>query len=122
LLGGEEVCLSPGLAAFTLFHVALSLLGILSTIALSIAIYARYSRNLAGSWRRGYVITAALSVYFNVFVLIVQLFEKVPALKAAAPTQSEPPFNINQLTTLPVFVLLGYLGARNFLHEQLSAT
>jgi len=96
------------------------ILGILSLIALAFAIYARYFRRLVGAWRRTYVITAVLSLYFNVFVLIVQLFEKLPSLRAIAPTQSEPPFKIAQLLVLLIFLAFGYLGARNFRTDQPS--
>jgi hypothetical protein len=61
---------------------------------------------MAGSWRWVYVVSAAIALYFNVFVLIVQLFEKVPALKALAPTQASPPFKITQLIVLALFVIL----------------
>src|SRR5467141_1556180 len=71
--------------------------GILSLLALAIAIFARYGRHLAGLWRRTYAIMAVIALYLNVFVLIVQLFQKVPALKAIAPTQSEAPFKVTQL-------------------------
>ncbi len=54
---------------------------------LAIAIVARYALHLAGAWRRTYVISAAIALYLNTFVLVVQSFEKVPALKAMAPTQ-----------------------------------
>ena len=57
---------------------------------------ARYGRHPAGAWRPAYIITAVMALYLNVFVLIVQSFEEVPALKAMAPTQSEPPFAIVQ--------------------------
>src|ERR1700720_3400709 len=63
--------------------------GIVSLSVLAVAIFARYVRHLDGAWRRAYVITAVLALYFNVFVLIVQAFMKVPALNALAPTQSE---------------------------------
>src|SRR6267143_5534836 len=66
--------------------------GIVSLIVLAVAIFARYVRQLAGAWRGIYVVTAVIALYLNVFVLIAQLFQKVPALKAMAPTQSEPPF------------------------------
>src|SRR5882724_5758412 len=56
--------------------------GIVSLLALAAAIFARYVRHLLGAWRRTYVITAMVALYLNVFVLIVQLFLKVPALKA----------------------------------------
>ena len=88
--------------------------GIVSTVVLAIAIFARYGRKLAGAWRWIYVVTALLALYFNVFVLIVQLFQKVPALKALAPTQSEPPFQIAQLVTLVLFVVLTILAVRRF--------
>ena len=88
--------------------------GILSLLVMSIAIYARYGRNLADHWRWTYVVTAMLAFYFNVFVLVAQLFAKVPALKAIAPTQSEPPFGITQLSVLLVFVTLTIAATRRF--------
>lgn len=81
-------------------------IGFVSTLVLAVAILARYRFGLAGGWRRTYVITAMTALYLNVFVLIVQLFLKVPSLKALAPTQSEPPFQIVQLVTLLLFTTL----------------
>src|SRR6202165_1546173 len=52
--------------------------GVISLVVLAIAIAARYARHLAGGWRKTYVVTAALALYLNVFVLVVQSFEKVP--------------------------------------------
>lgn len=95
-------------------------LGILSLIAMPIAIYARYRRKLAGGWQRTYVVTA-VALYFNVFVLIVQLFEKEPALHALAPTQSEPPFLITQGLVFLLFILFGIFAARNFSREPHNA-
>jgi hypothetical protein len=89
-------------------------LGILSLIALTIAIVARYRFDLAGAWRRTYVVTAVIALYFNVFVLIVQLFEKVPALKAIVPTQSEAPLKMAQLAALSIFAFLGTKAAISF--------
>jgi hypothetical protein len=88
--------------------------GIISLIVLAVAIFARYTRQLAGAWRRSYVICAMTALYLNVFVLAVQLFEKVPALKAMAPTQSEPPFKIAQLALLALFIVLTVLSAVKF--------
>ena len=88
--------------------------GVISLVVLAIAILARYSRHLAGGWRRTYVIGAVISLYLNVFVLIVQLFEKVPALNALAPTQSEPPFKITQVVVMAIFVVLGIFAAKGF--------
>ena len=72
-------------------------IGIISLVVLVVAIFARYSRHLAGAWRWIYVVSAVVAQYFDVFVLIAQAFMKVPALKAIAPTQSEPPFLVAQL-------------------------
>jgi|SRR5208283_4025622 len=94
--------------------------GIVSLIALAVAIFALYARGLAGAWRRTYVVSAVLSLYLNVFVLIVQLFEKVSRLRAVAPTQSEPPFKITQLFALVIFVLLGILASKKFTKEQMQ--
>src|SRR5208283_4813222 len=76
------------------------ILGIVSMVALVLALLALYGRRLEGPWRSIYAISAVLALYLNVFVLIVQLFEKVPALKAIAPTQAAPPFLVAQLTCL----------------------
>ena len=53
------------------------------------------------------MVSAIVALYFNVFVLVVQLFMKVPALHELAPTQSEPPFAIAQLVVLLIFVGAG---------------
>jgi hypothetical protein len=94
--------------------------GIVSLIALSLAIYALYMRRLAGGWRRVYVIDAVIAQYLNFFVLIVQLFQKVPALKALAPTQSEGPFKVAQLGALVLFIVLGILATKRFRVDQLQ--
>ena len=77
---------------------------------LAIAILARYSFHMAGSWRWIYVVTAVMALYLNVFVLVVQSFEKVPALHAMAPTQTEGPFKIAQLVVLVLFIVLTMRG------------
>ena len=89
-------------------------LGIITIPILAITIYARYPKKLVGAWRRIYVVGALLTLYFNVFVLIVQSFEKVPALKALAPTQTELPFQIAQLVALGLFVILTIVGIVRF--------
>lgn len=89
-------------------------LGIISLIVLAVAICARYPRQLAGAWRWIYVVTAVIALYFNVFVGVVQSFEKIPALHALAPTQTEPPFKITQLAVLALFVLLGIFAVMRF--------
>ena len=88
--------------------------GIISLVMLAIAILARYGLHLAGAWRWIYVVTAVISLYLNVFVLIVQLFEKVPLLHDMAPHQSEPPFLVAQVVVLGIFVVLTVFAARRF--------
>lgn len=88
--------------------------GIISLVVLALAITARYSLHMAGAWRRVYVITAVIALYLNTFVLVVQSFLKVPALRAMAPTQAEPPFAMAQGLVLLVFVVLGTLAAKRF--------
>jgi hypothetical protein len=88
--------------------------GILSVILLTIAIVARYFRFLEGGWRKTYVFTAMTAQYLNVFVLIIQLFRKVPQLEALAPTQSEPPFAVTQLVVLVAFAVLTFRAASRF--------
>src|ERR1700761_8073453 len=61
--------------------------GIISLAILALASYALYSRHLSGAWANVYVIGAVMALYLNVFVLIVQSFQKIPALRALAPTQ-----------------------------------
>jgi hypothetical protein len=90
------------------------ILGIISLVILAVAIYARYPGHLAGSWRWIYVVGAILAQYLNVFVLIVQFFQKIPALKALAPTQTEKPFKLAQLLNLILFVALGVIAVIKF--------
>ena len=59
-----------------------------------------------------------IALYLNVFILIVQLYEKVPAMKAIAPTQSEAPFKITQLITLTLFFVLTVLATVRFRNER----
>ncbi|WP_212756820.1 hypothetical protein [Usitatibacter rugosus] len=88
--------------------------GILSLILLAMACVARYPKKMNGAWRGIFLFTAVASLYLNVFVLVVQLFLKVPALKALAPQQNEPPFLAAQGLTLVVFVAIGILSLKRF--------
>jgi hypothetical protein len=90
------------------------IVGIISLVVLAVASYARYGKRLAGGWRAVYVISAVVAFYLNVFVLVVQLFRRVPALAALAPTQSEPPFAIAQLGVFVLFIALGVMATKKF--------
>src|SRR3954451_22919505 len=84
------------------------MIGILSLVLLAIACIALYVMRLSGPWRWIYVLTALLSLYFNVFVLVIQSFLKVPALTALAPGNppSGPVFAVVQGIVLVFFVLM----------------
>ena len=86
----------------------------LSLVLLAVAVVARYVKGLAGSWRAIFVVTALASLYFNVFVLIVQLFLKIPVLHDFAPTQAEPPFAITQGVALIGSIALIVRALRTF--------
>jgi hypothetical protein len=92
-------------------------LGIISVPFLALTIFARYSGHLAGAWRWIYVIGAVICLYFNLFVLVVQLFEKVPILHAMAPTQTESPFKLTQLAVLMVSTVLAIVAVIRFRSE-----
>jgi hypothetical protein len=88
--------------------------GIISLVVLTVATIARYARHMAGAWRKTYVITAMIALHLNCFVLIAQLFRRVPFLTALAPTQSEPPFAVAQIALLLAFVILTIMAAKKF--------
>ena len=90
------------------------ILGVISLVILPLAVVALYVKHLAGGWRTTFVVTTVTALYFNVFVLVAQLFMKVPALKALAPTQSEPPFAVAQGIVLIAFIVMGFLAVRGF--------
>jgi hypothetical protein len=97
------------------------LLGIISLPFLALTIFARCSKQLAGAWRWIYVIGAVMCLYFNLFVLVVQSFLKIPTLHAMAPTQTESPFKVTQLTVLIVSVVLGIVAVIRFHPEPSRA-
>jgi len=96
------------------------IVGIVSLAVLAIAILALYAYRLAGAWRWIYVTGAVLALYLNVFVGVVQAFQKLPFLQPLAPTQSEPPFLVTQLIVMAAFVVLGIVAAWKF-HPQPKA-
>ena len=97
------------------------ILGAMSLVVLAFALFARYVRRMAGPWRRTYAITSSIALYFIVFVLIAQMFQKIPALKSLTPTQSEPPFLVVQLVCLVLFTVLTILAAIKFRPETVVA-
>jgi len=94
--------------------------GVISLVVLAAVIYACYPHHLAGIWRRVYVIGAVFAFYLNFVVLIVQSFQKVPALNALAPKQTEQPFMAVQIVSLVAFLVLGTLAVKRFRAEPLG--
>jgi hypothetical protein len=88
--------------------------GAISMVVLAVALLARYTFHMSGPWRWIFVVSSMLALYLNVFVLVVQAFQKVPALQALAPTQSEPPFLVTQLFVLGLFFVLTIVAAIRF--------
>lgn len=103
--------------------------GIISMVVLAIALLALYGKHLTAAWRWIYVATAVTALWFNVFVLIVQSFEKLSLLNPHAP-QVGPPFSepqntefmIAQAAALLLLVVLGIIAAVRFRpHVTISA-
>ena len=87
--------------------------GIVASVVLALVLWARYGRHLEGGWRKVDAVGQVISLYLLVFVLIVQLFLKVPALNALAPTGSEPPFAVVQAVCLAVFIWIVWRALRH---------
>ncbi len=95
--------------------------GIISLVVLAVAILAHYALRLAGAWRRIYVVCAGIALYLNVFVGVVQAFQKVPALAAMAPNQTELPFVVTQPIVLALFIALTIGSAKRFRAEPVRS-
>jgi hypothetical protein len=87
---------------------------------LAIATFALYGSRLTGVWRPIFTVTATLSLYLNVFVLVVQSFLKIALLKALAPTQTEPAFLVAQGFAFLLFLFLTVLATMNFRPARLA--
>ena len=92
------------------------IIGILSLVLLAIACVALYGAKLSGMWRWIYVVTALVSLYLNVFVLVIQSFLKLPALSAIAPGNppAGPVFAIVQGIVLVFFAVVTIGAVRRF--------
>jgi hypothetical protein len=93
--------------------------GVISLVVLAVALVALCAGHLAGAWRWIYAASAVLALYLNVFVLVVQLFDKIEVLHKLAPTGVEAPFTVAQAAVLLLFVMLGALAVRRF-HPTLA--
>jgi hypothetical protein len=97
------------------------IVGLTSLLVLAVAILARYVKDMNGIWRSVYVVSAVLALYLNVFVLVAQIFLKVPAVHELAPTGKEPPFLVVQLIVMVLFVVLGILAVKKFRLQPAAA-
>lgn len=88
--------------------------GVISLVVLVFTLLGLYKFRLAGRWRAIYVWTAVFALYLNVFVLVVQMFQKIPALNQLAPKGNEPPFAVTQGVVLVLFVLAGWRAVRQY--------
>ena len=95
--------------------------GIVATVVFLIALFALYAKHLYGKWRWIYAVTAVMSLYLNVFVLIVQSFQKLSILNPLAPSVGPPfaepqnfQFLIAQVAALVISVALGIVAAFKF--------
>lgn len=94
------------------------IVGAISLVALILAAWAFYSGELAGPRRWLYVIGVTLAVYLDVFVGVIQAFEKLAFFHALAPTQTEAPFAVAQLAVLAIFLVWGFIALRWFHPER----
>lgn len=78
------------------------------------AALALYVRRLQGRWRPAFVVLSTLALYLNVFVLLAQLFQKIPAMAQLAPHPAAPAFAITQTLVLALFVGMGWAATRGF--------
>jgi hypothetical protein len=97
-------------------------LGWISLVLLALAVAALYGFRLAGAWRWIYIGSAVGALYLNVFVGVVQSFQKLAFLKPLAPTQSEPPFLVTQIVLLAVFITAGILAGMRLHPESQPAS
>lgn len=97
--------------------------GLISLVVLVAVIVAHYGKHFAGRWRTTYAVGVVLATYFNTFVLVVQLFKRIPVLFVVAPTQTtEPPFALTQVIVLAFFIWLGVATVKGFRFAPASPT
>ena len=81
--------------------------GVISLVVLAVAVVAWQKK-----WATTYIVTAMVAEFFNVLVLIVQSFQKVPVLHALAPKGTEPVTTVVKVAALVLFVGLGWAAVR----------
>jgi hypothetical protein len=82
--------------------------GVISLVLLFVALVAQYVGKLQGPWRRVHLGTALIAQWLNMVVLVVQSFQKIPALNALAPTGAEPPVLAGQGLVLLIILFFAW--------------
>jgi hypothetical protein len=90
------------------------IVGAISLVALLGAMAAFYWKQMDGAWRSIFVVLSVLSLYLNVFVLLAQLFQKIPAIAVLASTSETPVFFVTQGLVLVLFIGIGWMSNRGF--------
>ncbi len=93
------------------------IVGALSLVVLLGALVALYWKHLEGGWRRTFVVLSVVALYLNVFVLLAQLLQKIPALALLAPTPAAPAFAATQGLVLVLFAVLGWAAVKGYGHR-----
>ncbi len=88
--------------------------GVISLAVLAVTLWSHRRLHEEGTWRKTYIATALFALYLNVFVLVVQMFQKIAPLKALAPTQTEPAFGLAQGAVLLGFLYVGFRAVKQF--------
>ena len=96
-------------------------IGILCTLIFIPTAIARYTFHMNGIWRPVFIVGSLVLFFFNSLVLIVQSFQKIPALNAFAPNGNEPPIMVAQAALLVVFLIVGFFSVRRFHPTLLGA-
>jgi hypothetical protein len=96
--------------------------GMVACVVLALVVIGRYAKQLRGAWRTTDAVTLTISEYLLVFVTIAQAFQKVPALRALAPTGTEGPFKAAQAVALVAFIVIGALAVHRVRGAQRTRT
>jgi hypothetical protein len=113
--------LLTSVTGFVFFHPAnaptpAQILGVIALAVLVPTLAGLYLKHLTGIWRPIYVVGAVISLYLNVFVLVIQLFTKVPS--PFQPMEGQPPggpvFGAVQGIVLLAFILAGWRATKKF--------
>ncbi|MBB3610933.1 hypothetical protein [Rhizobium sp. BK602] len=95
--------------------------GIVTVLVFIPTAIARYGLRMAGVWRLVFIAGSLFMLYLNCVVLVVQSFQKIPALNAIAPLGNEPSLLAVQVVLLVAFLIVGLLSLRRFRPNILGA-